>query len=467
MTQVSILQGIYSDAAANFITSYPINLQPVIDENGLSHGFLRSAPGITLLAMGPGADRGGINWNGVCYRVMGTKLIKVIAGVVTVIGDVGAGGDCTFDYGFTYLAITSNAKLYLYNGVTLAQVTDVNLGAAYVVLWVDGYYMTTDGTSLVVTELNDPFTVNPLKYGGTDADPSFIIGLRKVRNEVYVLNQYSIENFQNVGGAGFPFQRNVGGFIPKGCAGSFSTAYFLQSFAFAGGGRGEAISIYLADNGSAMSLSTPQVDRMLAAVPYNLQQNIALDSIVEQNEQRLLVHLPGGQTLVYSHQATLKAGSPVWHILGSGAHGANSYVGRRFIYAEGKWICGSLTDASIGYLDETVETQFGVTADWQFDTSLLYNGGRGGLLRAVELVGLPGRAPAGVNPTAYFSMTLDGQNWGTERSIAMGSAGQTQKRMQWRPQTKFSNYAGLRFRGSNTGLSSFARLEATIEPLGA
>jgi hypothetical protein len=85
---------------------------------------------------------------------MGTKLVSVnLAGVETVLGDVGAGGQCSFAYSFDRLAITSGGKLWYWNGVNLLQVLDADLGTALAVVWVDGYFMTTDGEFLVVTEL--------------------------------------------------------------------------------------------------------------------------------------------------------------------------------------------------------------------------------------------------------------------------------------------------------------------------
>jgi hypothetical protein len=77
--QIPILSGIYSDPAGDFRTSLPKNMIPVSKEQGISKGYLRPADGITEFGTGPGTDRGGINWNGILYRVMGTKLVKVAA----------------------------------------------------------------------------------------------------------------------------------------------------------------------------------------------------------------------------------------------------------------------------------------------------------------------------------------------------------------------------------------------------
>lgn len=465
MTQVSILSGIYSDRAALLRTSYPTNLEPMLVDSGLSKGQLVAAGGIAPLATGPGADHGAIVWNGVCYRVMGNRLVSVVGSAVTELGGVGGSGPVSMDYSFDRLAIASGGNLYYLKDGALVQVTDPDLGIALDVLWIDGYFMTTDGTSLVVTELNDPLAVDPLKYGSSEEDPDRIVALRKVRGQVYALNRNTIENFQNIGGNGFPFARNPGGLIPKGCVGTKACCDMLESFAFVGGGRGEAISVYLAGQGQALPMSTPEIDRQLAALTDGQQAAIECEARIEAGEQKLLIHLPD-RTLVYSHQASRTNESPVWHILRSGIQADQAYVGRHFVLSGGKWVCGSPT-GQIGYLDQTAESHFGDVAGWRFDTSYLYNSGAGFILKAVELAAQTGIAPLGERPTCFLSLTRDGSTWGQERAIGQGAFGDSRKRLQWRPKTLFSNYAGMRFRGANLGIASFMRLEVDAEALHA
>ena len=89
MVQIPIINGIYTDNGPDFRTSYPVNLVPVPKTNGISQGFLRPSDGIVANGTGPGTDRGGINWNGECYRVMGSQFCNVAAdGTVTAIADV-------------------------------------------------------------------------------------------------------------------------------------------------------------------------------------------------------------------------------------------------------------------------------------------------------------------------------------------------------------------------------------------
>jgi hypothetical protein len=77
---------------------------------------------------GPGIDRGGINWNGVCYRVMGTSLVSIDSGgIITSHGTIPGSDLVRFDYSFDYLAIRASGALFLYNGA-LIQITDADLG---------------------------------------------------------------------------------------------------------------------------------------------------------------------------------------------------------------------------------------------------------------------------------------------------------------------------------------------------
>ena len=120
MTQIAILNGIYTDSGPDLRTSYPINLLPVPKQNGINTGYLRPADGITANGTGPGIDRGGINWNGICYRVMGSKLVTVADdGSITVLGDVGNDNSyVTLDYDFDLLGIASNNNLFFWNPTT-------------------------------------------------------------------------------------------------------------------------------------------------------------------------------------------------------------------------------------------------------------------------------------------------------------------------------------------------------------
>lgn len=463
MVAIPLLSGVAATGQADFVTTRPLNLEPLAIDTKISAGQLRATAGAEMLATGPGVDRGGIEWNGKCYRVMGTKLVRVdVNGTVTELGDVGGTGPVRLDYSFDRLGIRSGVNLYYFDGVTLTQVTDVDLGQVVDAMWIDGYWMTTDGESIVVTELADPTSIDPLKYGSAEEDPDMVTGLMKLREEAYIFGRHTIQVFRNVGGNGFPFANLKGAAIPVGCISATAKCKFARSFAFVGSARGEALSVYVGGQGAAEMISTREVDEAIAATED--QRGIVLEARVYGNEHRLFVHL-AEESWIYLAKASQMVGEPVWYRARSG--NGRPYRIRNAVEVYGRIMVGDTQTGALGWLTEDLTSHFGETTEWGFDVGLVYNEGRGGLVHAVELVGLPGRVPPEESATIFMSMTRDGQRYSVERAISMGRAGERRKRLQWRPHTRFTNYLGLRFRGYNRAMPGFARCEADLRPLGA
>ena len=479
--QISILNGIFTDAQADFRTSYPLNLIPVPKDTGISKGYLKTAEGMVEFAnsiYSDSYDRGAINWQGICYRVIGNWLARVNEnGTIDYLGAVANDGRrAVIVNGFDRLAIAAAGKLYYYTtGGGVQQVIDSDLGDAIDVIWAAGYYMTTDGTSLVVTDLNDPFNVNPLKYGSSEASPDPVNSLLYIRNEVYAVNRYTTEIFQNVGGSVFPFQRVEGAMVTKGSVGTHASCYYLDSYAFVGGGFNEAISVYFAGQGQTAKLATAEIEEILKGYSeYEIASTI-VESRVDSYHELLYIHLPD-KTLVYDAAATKAlGGEPVWFVLASGAYADLPYRARNYVYCYGKWLFGDLQSKKIGYFTKADARQFGETVPWQFDTAVLYNDGMGAIIHDVELVRLAGREA--INPllptpttsaTISMSYSDDGLTWSDPKFCGLSRPGRANMRTAWRGIGRMRNWRTLRFRGMNNPYpDAFARLEARIEPLAA
>ena len=466
--QVPVLSGIYADAKSDFRTSYPVNLVPVPKDTGISNGYLRTADGIVLYANVSGLDRGGIVWQGSLYRVCGEALVKINSdSSINTIGSVGSGGRCSFDYSFDRLAISSNGRFYYFDGTTLSRVTDADLGSVVDHVWIDGYHITTDGEFVVVTELNDPASVNPLKYGSSEFDPDNIVGLLKVRNELVALNRHSIEVFDNVGGELFPFQRIDGAVITKGAVGTHAKCLFAQTFAFVGGGRNEPISVYVGANGGAQKIATREIEILINRYSEDRLSGIVIESVEQDAHQNLYIHLPN-ETLVYDMAGSSAVGQPVWFVLKSGGDADQPYRAINFVYAYGKWIVGDKLQATLGYMTDATFAQYGQPTGWRFDTALIYNEGMGAIINSIELVGTVGRAATGLQPSVFCSYTKDGLTWSQERSRSAGLRGDYAHRMTWhRFGVRFGHWLGLRFRGVGSTTLAIPRLEIQVEPLNA
>lgn len=465
MTQIGILSGIYTDSAGDFRSSYPVNMIPVPKDEGISKGYLRPADGIVQQGTGPGVDRGGINWNGFYYRVMGNQLVSIDSnGVTTNLGNVGNGGQVSFDYSFDRLAIASGNALFYLQGSSLVRVTDPDLGIVLDVIWIDGYFMTTDGEFLVVTEIGDPMVVNPLKYGSSEADPDPIVALIKLQNEVYALNRYTIEVFDNIGGDLFPFQRIESAQIQKGVIGTHACCEFVDAIAFLGSGRNEAPGIYIGSNGVPTKISTREIDQILLQYTETELALTVFESRIDKGHQHLWVSLPD-RTIVYDLAGSTAVQQPLWFVLTSGIDGFETYRAKNLVWVFDKWMCADPTSNKLGYLDIGLSSQYGDLTRWEFGTTIVYNESMGAIFHQLELVCLTGRVSFGLDPTISTSYSIDGETWSKEKFVRVGARGDRTKRIVWFQQGHMRNWRIQRFQGNSDSHIAIARLEAQIEPL--
>lgn len=453
--QAPILSGVRVVDGA-FAASYPVNLIPRAIDTGASKLQLVNAHGVASFATGPGIDRGGINWNDTLYRAMGSRLVSVTAaGVVTDIGEIGNDWNPVgFAYSFDRLAVRSAGKLFYYDLTTLSEVTDVDLGLVRDLEWIDGYFMTTDGTYIIVTELNDPASIEPLKYGSAESDPDAITALIKVSEEMYVLGRYTIQVFQNVGGSGFPFAPFEGATLPYGCVGPNAKCLMGDTFAFVGGGKNEPVGVFVGGQGQATRISTREIEDYIAAHPD--PATIIVEQRVFTGERHLIVHLDA-VSLCLSITASQAAQEGAWTLLQSGR--GEAYRARNAVLCYGSHFVGDTASAALGTLTRSTPDQFGDAADWQSDAGMLFNNGMGALLNEVELHGLFPVTESAI----FFSVTLDGRLWSNE--VARRIAGTLGERVLWRPGLRVPRLVGMRWRGSQR--VSIARAEVQAEALGA
>lgn len=483
MPTIPIARGSYTDAGAEWRTSYPRNLVPTIKESGISQMFLRSHEGLTRFDVNApvltGIDRGAINWQGTCYRVIGTNFVSIDAsGNVTVIGQIPDDGKpVAMDYGYSNqgIGIVAGQTLWFYtvqtpaggvlNSPQLQKCTDQNVGLPIDMIWMAGYFVLTDGKSVYVTQLANQFTFNTQLFGSSSNQPDPINGLWKFRNELYVGNRYQVPVFDNQGGTGFPFVENQGATIQKGVIGPQAKCLTSQGFAFLGGARGEAASVWLsAGLGIAQNIATREIQKLIKQYTEIQLAGATLEYWAEDEQQFIYLHLPD-YTLAYDVAGSQGAQQPLWFMLDSSMDGTGAWRAWHPVYCYGKFLFGDKQDQRIGFLDQTTAAQYGTNARWQFDTIFAYNKAKGFTVSTVELIGTYGRAALGEKDTMSMQYTNDGEIWSAPKFISMGAQGRTRQRAQWRPRHFFRNFRGYRFAGFNAAPISFAALEADGEPM--
>lgn len=470
--KVPILSGIYTDGSPAPRPSYPVNKVPVFGENGVSDGHLRPADGIAAFAIGPGVDRGGIVWpkDGVHYRVMGTKLVSVsAAGAIVELGNIPGTDQVVLDYSSTKLAIAANEQLFYWDGAGVTQVVDGDLGPVKDMRFVDGYFMTTDGTFLIVTELVDETAVDLLKYGSAEADPDPLQRVLKIAKEPHAVGRHTIEVFTNAGGTGFPFAPVPGALITKGAIGRRAACIFGDFIAFLGGGRNEEPRVYLGRNGQAVPISTGAIDKLLKKYTPAQLEAVVLEQVVGLGGQFLHVKLPD-RNLVFDAIASASSmekpsgEQQVWHVLTSAAAADlfAEYRARNFVYAHGEWIVGDTQSHALGRVSESEPQHWGADFRWEFGTLMLRNGGLGATIDELQLVALTGAVPAGEDAQISTSYSPDGQAWSQPKSIKSGKRGDTNRKLLWLQQGPIKDWRVQRFCGDSGSRVAVLRLDAKI-----
>lgn len=438
MVQIPIIKGVTVQDGA-FAASYPVNLEPRALESGVSAGQLVSTRGAVTKATGPGADRGGIEWNGTLYRVMGSKLCSVTsAGAITELGDVGTDGRlCRFTYSFDRLAVRSAGKLWYWNGTALVQVTDPDLGTVLDVDWMDGYFFTTDGEFIVATELLDPTSINPLKYGSAEEDPDPVKGVRKYAEELLAIGRHTITPFDNTAGLNFPLSPVQGATIPYGAVAADAFTLCAGTFAFVGSGRNEPLGLFIGANGTAARVSDKAVEDLLNAEPD--PSRIVLECRSFGQETQLYIHL-AAVSIGISLRTSAVAEEAAYFLAHSGQF--DPYRVRSAVWCYGEHWVGDTDSSALGVLSDTTEKHFGDEAHWRCDAALMFKDGQGFGADEIEVFGQFPLAEGVV----FLSITRDGAVWSPE--VAVRLTGRRDQRVIWHPGVHFYTLGAFRFRGN-------------------
>jgi hypothetical protein len=287
----------------------------------------------------------------------------------------------------------------------------------------------------------------------------------KLRNEIYAINRYTIEIFDNTGGSLFPFSRVEGAQIQRGAVGTRCAIVYEEQIAFLGGGVGESPGVYLGANGKSQKISSKEIDELLAEYTEAQLSRAIMEVVNDRSHAILWVRLPD-RTLAFDLKSTVAAGIPVWFVLSSSKDETlTAYRAIDVIWCYNAWQIGDSEGARVGILDDSIATHFGEQVRWEFSTSIVYNEGRGALFHSLELVALPGWVAFGEEAYISTSYSLDGSLWSQQRPLSIGTRGERLKRLVWRRQGMMRNFRVQRFIGDSRAFISVARLEVNLEGL--
>lgn len=464
--KLPLIKGTRVDSGAEWRDSLPVNMVGFWQKIGDWTGFMRCADGLKSYAEGLGADRGAI-WSDRFkkhLRVSGDKLVEVgqfgevtdLSGVLSIPGS----GQVHFANSFNSVAFVAAGGYYRWDGSALSLETPpVGAGDFIDMVWIDGYYIFTDGENLWNTTLADETAFNANERAGSDFAPDDIVGLgRSTDNKLLVFNRYTIERFYNTNAPLFPYSRIPNAAIPIGIVGTNAKASIGDGqWVIFGGGKEYSPSFYLLTN-TYVNISTKEIDSIIDTYSDYELVNLKIEFRDTRDQGLVICHLPM-HTLVYDVRLSQRLGEHIWCLWDSGDNtwrGINGvYDPRNIDNGASGWIYGDKQDGRIGRLDQTICTQYGAAVQWNCETPIIK---AGTTIDSVEIVTAPGHSPV-PNDVVFASTTKDGVLYGSEVMIARASQGEYQKRMVERRLGDYPRWFGLRLRGKSAGMFSVVGVE--------
>ena len=463
-----ITNGFYVSESLPVSAQECVNWYPVVNPvASLSQEILIGTPGISQLATSgtrKQGNRGGHVMDGVAYFVNGLMLYRLNADfTVSEIGAIaGAGRVSMADNGTQLMVLVPGGNGYIYNKATDAfvQITDTDFtanGVPQYVVFIDGYFVvTTSSKKFIVSALNNGISWNALDRGTAESDPDDIVAPVVYKNQLFITGSQTTEAFQNLGGGGFPFQRN-GLFLSKGVFAPFSLINTQDSFMFIGGGRNESPAVWSLVGNGTQKISTPAIENILQRLTKAELTAVYAWVYAQKGAYFVGFALPDS-TIVYDIVCQR------WHERKSYTNSTQqAYRVSSIVTAYGKVICSDTIDGRFGSLDPDVYTEYGANIVRTVATQPFQNNMKSMFVPSIELTVESGVGNAAADdPVITMDRSKDGKTWQAPRPRKIGKVGEYGHRAIWRRNGRVARFEVFRFTLSDPVKPVIIQLTATI-----
>ena len=457
---VTLIKGDSHGSEVDYRDNLPVNMYAVNKEILGAQGYMIEYPGLVSFGTGSGIDRGGLYNERLSthYRVSGTKLISVsTTGVKTELGTISGTKQVAMPYSFTTQAIIADGKMFLDNG-GFAEVVDGDLGDPIDGVWINGYYFLTDGEYIYHTDIDDETAIDPLKFATAEFMPDESLGLLKTSdNKVAVFGRYTIEYFADIAQANFAFTRIESRAQKIGIVATHAKCELGGNFYITGGHKEEGVGVHKIVAGSSQKISTREIDKILSQYTETELADIRMETRFEDDIIFILIHLPN-EVLCFNDIVAKTFGlSLAWSVLKTDVSGDVVYRGINGLFDPriAKWVCGDKQDSSLGTIDESVVTHYGVQVEWILYTPFINL--ETASIDEIEINTIPGFSNS--TETVAVSLTYDGVTFGTEYWLDYSEIGSYSTRFIARRLGYVGEWVGFKFRGVSTAKMTFALMK--------
>ena len=415
---------------------------PVLPQtaNAGSQMVLFHTPGQKAFVSSIGVNRGQHEMAEINFTVAGNTLYKINENKTsTSIGAIeGSGLVSMADNGTKLVIVVPGGKSYVYDGITLVEITDIDFRTSDTVSFKDGYFLFTasDGSVFFNSALNDPLNYRALDFGTAEIDPDRIVASHVTHNELFIIGTKTIELFQNVGGADFPFQRIPGANIQKGAHAKFGIVGLDETFAFVGGGKDEKSAIYqVATSSAAQKISTQAIDNAIQKFSKAEISNCIAMTYFDRGSQLALFTFESdvipSRTFAYNVTTSRLSGIPIWFEFQTGVSN-NRWNVNSISLVYGKLLAGT-TSGDITELDHETYTDLGLPIKRQFTSGPFMDEDKPLFIPKIILWMEAGVGNTDTpDPKVSMDYSDDGRVFGNDRVRSVGKIGEYGQQISWR-----------------------------------
>lgn len=370
--------------------------------------------------------RGMVKNQGKLYKVTDTTLYEVSStGVHTSLGFIPGSNRCIMStMGPQVIIANGSGNIYTWNGTTLTQNTDVNLGnpKGVAVLNNQAIYDAGTGQGFDISDVGTPNVINGLNNAQAESFSDNLQVPYAFRETLYLFGTETIELWWNSGQGNPPFDKIQGAVINQGLDAIYSVAD-NPDFIFFFGADKQFHTLTAGSSAVDTVISTPAMAKQFQE--YSVTED-CIGWTMELEGQWFYVATFPIQDITWVYPI-----GGEWFQWGTGATGrirANSYVNIFNKHLVGDYVTGNIYE-----LDPETYTDVGETIIRTRDSAPIHGGlfkqdGKSFELNRLEInleTGIGLVTGQGSDPYLIISVSRDGgKTFGTERFVRVGKLGE-------------------------------------------
>ncbi|UKH48602.1 hypothetical protein [Vibrio phage vB_ValP_FGH] len=403
-----------------------LNVYPRATSGGKYPFNLINTPGLAFFCELPTYPVKALHENGNrAFAVTPTKFYEIFRnGTFKELGDVDMRGRVSIEDNGSQVVMVDGFKGYYFD-INTEEVKRIDADGFYpasTVTYQDGYFIfDRKGTGqFFISELLD-VAFDPLDFATAEGQPDPLVAVLSDHREVFMFGTQTIEVWYNSGASDFPFERNQGAFIEKGCAARYTVAKQNNTIYFVG----SDLMVYQMAGYTPVRISTHIVEQTLKGV--DLTDAFAY---TYQDEGHLFYVLTiPERNLTWCYDISTGA----WHIRQSyqfGRHQSNNAI-----FYGSKTLVGDFQNGRIYQMASDYYTDDGEPVVREFVLPTVNNGREFLTVDSLELdmtSGIGLLTGQGEDPIARLEFSKDnGKTWSNCKFARIGRMGEYLTRVKW------------------------------------